>query len=241
MICVILAAGRGVRLQSVLGGRSKALLQVAGRTLLDHSITKLARHGLRSFLVVTGYDHRSVIEELARIQEKIRNVNIKTVLNQDYLAKNNAFSLSLALDALKGQDEDLLIVNCDVIFENAIIANAFACQYETFLLVDDTKPLDAEDMKVKLDNLRVVRIGKNLDINEADGEYIGISRIGAGIVPALRGALGDVLKQNPNAYYEDAYALLLSDYCFLAVSTCGRKWAEIDVPGDIELAEGVVK
>jgi len=241
MICIILAAGRGVRLQSVLGGRSKALLQVAGRTLLDHSITKLARHGLRSFLVVTGYDHHSVIEELTRIQEKIRDVNINTVFNQGYLAKNNAFSLAVALDALKGQNDDLLIVNCDVIFEDAIIANAFACQYETFLLVDDTKPLDAEDMKVKLDNLRVVRIGKDLDINEADGEYIGISRIGASIVPALRSALEDVLKQNPNAYYEDAYALLLSDHRFLAVSTCGKKWAEIDVPRDIGLAERVVK
>lgn len=52
---VILAAGRGTRMQTLTGSVPKPMLEVAGRPLLAHVIENLRDAGLEEFLVVTGY------------------------------------------------------------------------------------------------------------------------------------------------------------------------------------------
>ena len=52
---VILAAGRGTRMQTLTGSVPKPMLEVAGRPLLAHVIENLREAGLQEFLVVTGY------------------------------------------------------------------------------------------------------------------------------------------------------------------------------------------
>ncbi len=56
MRMVVLAAGRGSRLAAATGGRSKLLLEVAGRTLLDRLIELAAAIGARP-LVVARPEH----------------------------------------------------------------------------------------------------------------------------------------------------------------------------------------
>jgi len=52
---VILAAGRGTRMQGLTEASPKPMLQIRGRPILAHQLERLREAGLREFLIVTGY------------------------------------------------------------------------------------------------------------------------------------------------------------------------------------------
>lgn len=54
---VILAAGRGTRLQEVTGGLPKPLLPLHGKPLVEHVTDSLREAGFGRFLMVVGYRH----------------------------------------------------------------------------------------------------------------------------------------------------------------------------------------
>jgi len=52
---VVLAAGKGVRLWPLTENRSKHMIPIAGRPILEHLILAIKKSGIRSFALVTGY------------------------------------------------------------------------------------------------------------------------------------------------------------------------------------------
>ncbi len=54
MKCIILAGGRGRRLETEAGGKPKALVEVAGEPLLRRVVRHAASHGVEDFLVAAG-------------------------------------------------------------------------------------------------------------------------------------------------------------------------------------------
>jgi NDP-sugar pyrophosphorylase family protein len=61
---VILAGGRGTRLQSVVSDRPKALAQVAGIPFLDLLFGRLVTEGVRQFVVCTGFGAAAIQNHL---------------------------------------------------------------------------------------------------------------------------------------------------------------------------------
>ena len=55
MQAVILAGGRGSRLGALANEVPKALVPVAGRPLLAHSLSLLRRHGVEEVVLCTGH------------------------------------------------------------------------------------------------------------------------------------------------------------------------------------------
>jgi len=68
---VILAAGRGTRMQSMTAGRPKPLIEVGGKALVEHILDRLCQAGARSFLVVTGYRATMIEDRLAKYPAEI--------------------------------------------------------------------------------------------------------------------------------------------------------------------------
>ena len=65
--CVILAAGRGRRLESISKGRyPKCLLKLRDKTILQYEIDAARAAGLNDILIVTGYKSETV-EKLRRV------------------------------------------------------------------------------------------------------------------------------------------------------------------------------
>jgi UTP-glucose-1-phosphate uridylyltransferase len=63
---VIPCAGRGTRMQRLLGDRPKALLEVAGRSILAHAIAEALGAGLERIVVVANPDARDALLSEAR-------------------------------------------------------------------------------------------------------------------------------------------------------------------------------
>lgn len=59
---VILAAGRGTRMQALTATRPKPMLEVAGKPLLEHIAGRLGEAGFDDLLIITGY-HAEMIEK----------------------------------------------------------------------------------------------------------------------------------------------------------------------------------
>jgi NDP-sugar pyrophosphorylase family protein len=66
MLAVVLAAGRGTRLGSLTGSRSKAMMPIAGRPMIERVLDMLSRGGAQTFVVVAYPEDQALIEHLSR-------------------------------------------------------------------------------------------------------------------------------------------------------------------------------
>jgi MurNAc alpha-1-phosphate uridylyltransferase len=63
---MIMAAGLGLRMQHLTKDRPKPLIEVVGRTLLDHAIDRMMHAGVRMIVVNVHYKGEMIIEHLKR-------------------------------------------------------------------------------------------------------------------------------------------------------------------------------
>ena len=227
---VILAAGRGSRLNGTAANVPKCLVQLGGTSLIERQIRVLREAGVDDVVVVVGCE-----------AERVRRVcgsRITYVENARYSETNSMYSLWLARALLY---EGFVVLNCDVLFHPVLIDDLLSARHEDALLVGyrdaEAPPFGDEEMKVKVRAGRVIAISKEMDPAEADGENLGIVKFGRHGAAALvrimeRLVAGGSLREwAPRAFGEFAKTRPLH-----AIGTRGYPWIEIDFPQDYERA-----
>lgn len=231
---IILAAGRGKRLKDLTLQKPKCLLEIKGETLLEKIIKNCISFKLNDFLIITGHGKEFIEKELKGIENS--DFNYQTLYNPFHKEKQNCYSLFLAVSKIK--NSDIVIINSDLVFDQNILKH-FLKTNGNCLVVDKEKKLGEEEMKIRIENDRLVDISKNIDPKKCFGEYIGISRINSGHINLLRKSLERIILKDPSKYYEDAFKSMFSSTDFLISETNGLKWVEIDTPSDLEYAKKI--
>ncbi len=113
---VILAAGRGSRLQPLTADMPKCLVEIGGESLLERALQALASQGITEAVIVIGYKGEAVRESIGAC---FAGIDIRYVEAPDYATTNNIRSLWDARDYL---DQDLLLLESDIAFDPAVIA-----------------------------------------------------------------------------------------------------------------------
>lgn len=108
---VILAAGEGTRLRPLTQNRPKALIPVANKPIIEHTIHSLLEAGIRDIIVVVGYRKEQVMRHLARL-----NLPITIVRQAEQLG--TAHALLCAKDRIAG---DVLVLPGDNYIDPASI------------------------------------------------------------------------------------------------------------------------
>lgn len=92
MLAVILAAGRGTRLSPVTDDRSKAMVPVLGRPLVDRVVETMAVNGLRDLVMVIGPED----DEIRRFftLETSLDVTVRFVVQEERLGMAHALGLA---------------------------------------------------------------------------------------------------------------------------------------------------
>src|ERR1700758_4387839 len=120
MKAMVLAAGLGTRLRPITNDRPKALVEVAGRTLLEITLTRLRAFGIRDVIVNVHHFADSIIEYLAAND----NLGLNIAISREDLLLDTGGGLKKAawffLDGTKNDGvnrggEPFLLHNVDVI------------------------------------------------------------------------------------------------------------------------------
>lgn len=234
MRTIILAAGEGRRLHPLTIDKPKALLDFAGRTLLERALANLRSTGIKDSEIVILSGHAA---------NKLKAAAPRCIFihNERYASTNNIFSLWLAGSELAGQE--FMLLNSDVLFAPELIKDMLAAQRESVLLIDDVKPLTEEDMKVMANGKgRITAIAKTLDPHESAGEYVGLARFGAGFSQAFFRRMDEMIQAGQtHVWYENAIDGILGDHPIYLLSTQGLPWIEIDTHEDLACAAEIAQ
>lgn len=228
MQAIIMAAGKGSRLGSLTGDKPKAFLEVNNIKLIEYNIAQLHNAGVKDIVLVTGYK----CEEYEKLTENIEGV--RCVYNPFYELMNVLGSFFIAQHALK--DEDTVYMHADTLCAPEIFRDMLATEGDLVLPID-YKECDEEAMKVTINDGHITRISKLIPCEEAAGEFIGIAKLSAKSIPAIKEAAKKLMKEKEfTSYFEGAIQEVIDQGGFkiTPIATDKRFWGEVDFLEDYE-------
>lgn len=176
MKAIILAAGRGSRMNALTTEKPKCLLEFRGKTLLQSQIDAIRACGIDNIAIVTGY----LRQKLEPYTREFYEFN-----NPDWATTNMVSTLTCASDWL--QQHDCIVSYSDIFYDHQIVsglidsAGDIAIAYDPNWINQWSKrfkdPLtDAETFRVDAEGV-LLEIGKKPDtIAEVEGQYMGLLR-----------------------------------------------------------------
>lgn len=237
MKAVILAAGVGSRLAPLTDDRPKALVSVAGTPILFRHLACLERAGIhaRDVVIVAGY----LIDVMRDAVANSPYAACQIVMNEQFAAWNNFWSLYVAKDAVAGHD--VLQIDGDALLDDKILPRMINAPGDALIAVDQRDELDDETMKAQIDGAgKVIGLSKKLDPKQSIGEYIGVTKLTAAHAPKVFAELDRLRAEGlTNEYYEHAYHRLTirGDLPFGVVNVHDCTVMEIDNVEDLRRAE----
>lgn len=236
MRAIILAAGRGIRLQQPEESQlPKCLLRFDGMTLLERHLRLLKNAGVTEVVLALGFRRELVQIELDRLAWMPRP---DTVFNVNF-ELGSVLTVHTAADALT-RGGDVLLMDADVLYDERILRALVAGAGPANRLLID-RDFEAGDEPVKL----CVRDGVPVELRKqlaADlefdtiGESVGFFRFdqaGARRIAAL--VAGYVDSGRAHLPHEEAVRDFLKErnHAVEVADVTGFPWIEIDFPTDV--------
>ena len=242
MQAIILAAGMGKRLGEYTKENTKCMVPVNGVPLIDRTLRQLGELNLNRIVVVTGYEGQKLKDY---IESHHKGTKIEYVNNPIYDKTNNIFSLALAKDKLA--EDDSLLIESDLIFEDGIFETLAKHPFPNLALVAKYESwMDGTMVKIDGENNIVNFITKDAFNYKESGQYYKTANTykfsrdfaASKYVPFLEAyckAVGN------NEYYENVLRVItfLDSHDLKALSITGKKWYEIDDKQDLDIAEAL--
>ena len=232
----------GKRLGEYTKNNTKCMVPVNGTPLIDRTLNQLSKLKLNRVVIVVGYEGQKLMDYLGTERNGLR---IEYVNNPIYDKTNNIYSLALAKKQL--QEDDTLLIESDLIFDDGmfdlLLNNPFpnlalVAKYETWM--------DGTMVKIDRDNNIVNFVTKAaFDYDEVSSYYktVNIYKFSkefscSKYVPFLDAyskAVGN------NEYYENVLRIIsfLSKSDLKALPITNEKWYEIDDKQDLDIAEAL--
>lgn len=242
MQAIILAAGMGKRLQFLTRHNTKCMVEVNGVKLIDRMLRQLEKYSLDRIVIVVGYEGQKLIDFIETLDIK---TPIEYINNPIYDKTNNIYSLSLAKHRLC--EDDTLLFESDIIFEDSVIDALLDDPRDTLALVDKYEPwMDGTCVKInENDEIKAFVPGKHFDFSEIDSYYktVNIYKFSrhfsevyyVPFLDAYQTALGE------NEYYEQVLRVItmLDEPAIKAKCLSGQAWYEIDDIQDLDIASSM--
>ena len=236
MRAIILAAGRGLRLQQADDRQMpKCLLQFGGMSLLERHLRMLKSVGVDEVVLALGYRHERVEAELDRLHWQPRP---EIVLNPRF-ELGSVLTVHTAAEALT-RGGDVLLMDADVLYDERI-ADALTAGRGPVnrVLIDRDFEAGDEPVKLCLSGGVPVELRKQLAADlkyDTIGESVGFFRFDQGGARRLAALVADYVAQDrAHMPHEEAVRDLLRErsQVFEVADVTGAPWIEIDFPTDV--------
>ena len=242
MQAIILAAGMGKRLKELTSHATKCMVEVNGVSMIARALSQLDALNLQRIVLVVGYEGQ-------KLMDFVNSLDIRTpieyVNNDVYYKTNNIYSLFLAREHLV--QDDTLLLESDLIFEDAVLQRLLDNPYPSLALVAKFESwMDGTVVTLDEDNNILRFLGKkDFNFRDIDQYYktVNIYKFSkqfseSHYVPFLEAyskALGN------NEYYEQVLKVItfLDKPEIKAERLDNELWYEIDDVQDLNIAESI--
>tara|TARA_Y100001935_G_scaffold45095_1_gene36989 strand:+ start:24 stop:782 length:759 start_codon:yes stop_codon:yes gene_type:complete len=172
MKAIILAAGQGTRLGNLTKDIPKGMLQIHGKTILEHQIELFKSVGIDDVIIVRGF-----------CKDRIDYKNIQYVDNDLYESTNMIESL---MCAKKHFNDECIISYSDILFSKKLLETLVSNSNDIVVSIDTNwkeywikrygkDDFDIENLRV--DNNSIVEIGQEITTSkEIQYRYIGLNK-----------------------------------------------------------------
>ena len=248
MRAIILAAGRGSRLQPLedpgshapahATGLPKCLLKFGGVSLLERHLQLLRRAGVTDVVLALGFRHELIEAELERLGWQPRP---QIVLNPRFELGSVLTVHTVAEPMTRGGD--VLVMDADVLYHERIMTALVSGTGPVSRVLMD-KDFEPGDEPVKL----CVRAGVPIELRkqlpaglqyDTIGESVGFFRFDNAAARRLMAIIADYVESGrANMPHEEAIRDLLreSSQRIEVADVTGAPWIEIDFPADVARA-----
>jgi len=233
MRAIVLAAGTGSRLGEITKARTKGMVPVNGKPLIDWLLEFFEPDFFDEVLVVGGFFYEDLRDHIhGRGYHRVRVIE-----NSEYL-KGNIFTLKRALAEF--DRDSFLITNVDHVYPRRIFERMKTALADITAMCDFDRNLGADDMKVKLrgDGRTVTAISKRL--SDFDCGYIGMTYVDSLKEKLYRETVERAVERfGEKAVVENVLQVLAEDEKTAPVicDLSGVGWYEIDTPEELRSAE----
>lgn len=243
MQAIILAAGMGRRLGDFTKNNTKCMVEVNGVKLIDRVLTQLSHLNLNRVVVVIGYEGKKLVEYIGNRYDDV--LKIEYVENQIFDKTNNIYSLALAKE--KFQEDDTLLLESDLIFEESMLHLLVDNPNPDLALVAKYEPwMDGTMVRIDDDNNILNFIPKKaFRIEDSDFYYktVNVYKFSRHFINTQYVPLLEVYSKmmGNNEYYEEVLRLLtmIDKSSLKALPIANEKWYEIDDIQDLDIAETI--
>jgi phosphoenolpyruvate phosphomutase len=178
---IIPAAGEDTIFKKLLNGKPKAMLEICGKTLLDHQIQTLSNANLADITLISGYGKESLHAEGVSIME-----------NPDYQKGSMLNSLLIAKEKMVN---GFIMLYSDILMEDQILSKLMECKEDIILVADNSTQYHQPEEGYSLDYIIsknhykparreirfisenvVAKIGNKINPDTATHEFIGLAR-----------------------------------------------------------------
>ena len=237
MKAVILAAGIGSRLGELTREKPKCMLPVSkDKTLIHYQIDKLIKYGLgeEDIYIIGGY-------KLDALRDHLKCMRVKIIENTHYDKWNNIYSFFLINQISEiNSDDKFLLLNSDTFFHESILCDLISTPYDNCVVLDTFKDLGEEEMKVLTSNRKVLKFGKEIPVDKATGEYIGLAKfIKSNLEPLFNLIEKLIARGETNLWYEEAFNYITDKVDIRYIDTRKKPWIEIDTVEDYRKAQRI--
>ena len=248
---IILAAGQGNRLKPLTNEKPKCMVELFGKSLIEHQINAYASCDISDINVVTGF--RS---------DSITTSDVRYFKNERYERTNMVESLFCAEEILNG---DVIISYGDIIFEKNVLKQLIQSNNDFSVVIDknwkDYWSIRRKNPLVDLESLKldskenILSIGQKVNkLEEIQGQYIGLMKFSEKGVNILKDFYHECKKTsekkpnplNPNLPFEKSFmtdllqGLINSNYQLHSVPI-NSGWLELDTIEDFETYQRMFK
>jgi choline kinase len=244
---VIIAAGRGSRLEHNTDEVPKTLVDVMGKPMLEWILEALEAAGLARNDVVFVCGYRADVI-------KARYPYFTYVTNHDWQNNNILLSLSMARDYLA---QGFVSTYGDIVYDGAVVQKLVESPASIALGCDTawrrryigrTQHPETDAEKLRADGKRVVELSRTIPSERATGEFIGVMKLspeGAGdflaaFDRAQRSYGGGMFREGRSfqkAYLIDLLAEMLEQGTSMEREDTHGGYMEIDTTQDLDMAE----
>jgi L-glutamine-phosphate cytidylyltransferase len=234
MRAIILAAGRGSRMEHLTDERPKCLVNFRGKPLIEWQLEAIRSAGIKEIAIVTGYRN-----------ELLASYNLVEFHNLRWYETDMVSSLACAEKWLKA--EPCVVSYSDIYYESSAVLSLVNCPVPLAVTYDpewlkiwkkrfDDPLVDAETFLINSSN-EILEIGnKPTRVDEVQGQYMGLLRM----TPEGWRQITRILKKTPKNVRDQMHmtGTLQKIIEHAQISVLGvpyvSEWGEFDSRSDLE-------